>query len=102
MFFVFTLLFSSLSIAPQAQAGDTCQVGNKTSYAFLVDTYTGSNRTGGNRLLSANTAPSMSFPKGQSLRGRPQGSHDKSFAGTCTADKMYVVQQGSTIVLVPG
>jgi len=96
-----TFLLASPLLA-DAQAGDSCRIGNKTGYAFLVDTYNGSNRTGGNRLLGARTSPSMSFSKGQQLRARPSGSHTQTFAGTCSADVMYVVEQGGSVVLVPG
>ena len=96
------LFFSCLTlntIEQPAEAASSCTLGNKTKYTFLVDTYTGSNRTGGNRLLSSNTSPSMAFNKGQKIVGRPSGEHGKSFSGICNETKMYVVEENGAVFL---
>ena len=100
MMIAFALMVSPA--ANEAQASGSCRLGNKTSYNFLVDTYNGSNRTGGNRLLGSNQSPSMSFPKGQQIVGRPSGGHGKTFAGTCSEDTMHVVEKSGAIVLTSG
>jgi hypothetical protein len=95
-------LFSCITISnieQQAFAGTSCTVGNKTKYTFLVDTYNGSNRTGGNRVLSSNSSPSMSFNKGQKIVGRPSGDHGKTFSGICSEDKMYVIDENGAVFL---
>jgi hypothetical protein len=95
-------LFSCLSLQSLEQnvhAGTSCTLGNKTKYSFLVDTYNGSNRTGGNRSLSSNSSPSMSFNQGQKIVGRANGSHGKTFAGVCSQEKMYVVEENGAVFL---
>ena len=97
LFFIACVQFNHLE--QSAQAGSSCTLGNKTKYNFLVDTYNGSNRTGGNRSLSSNSSPSMSFNKGQKIVGRPNGDHGKTFSGICSEDKMYVVEENGAIFL---
>ena len=100
MMIAFALMVSPA--ATEAQASGSCRLGNKTSYNFLIDTHNGSNRTGGNRLLGSNQSPSMSFPKGQQIVGRPYGGHGKTFAGTRSEDTMHVVEKSGAIVLTSG
>ncbi|MEC7984844.1 MAG: hypothetical protein VX278_06755 [Myxococcota bacterium] len=99
MILLFISCLSTLTVEKEAQANTWCYLGNKTKYNFLVDTYNGSNKTGGNRALGSNSSPSMAFNKGQKIAGRPNGSHGKTFAGICSQDKMYVVEENGAIFL---
>jgi hypothetical protein len=99
MLLLFFACISFQNLEQEVLAGSSCTLGNKTKYNFLVDTYNGSNRTGGNRSLSSNSSPSMSFNKGQKIVGRPNGSHGKTFSGICNQDKMYVVEENGAIFL---